>query len=401
MISVVVLTGCGLAGRPPSVACAAPAPENALSFMAASLVGQSMTPDVAMQSVVEAIVEQATEDRRGAVDIDVLSLSAGGQYGSFGAGFMKGWSQQPAGAADARPDFELVTGISAGALFAPIAFAGSDFDHLLDPSDGLSSSDIFNVNPFAWLTGASFSQTVPLERRIRASLDSELIGAIAARYTEDEARLLIGATNLDTTETRYFDLARIAATLPEPEARDCMTEVMLASAAIPAVFPPRHIDGDLYADGGLRDHVFLRDVETARVMATRQLGRSVNVNAYIIVNGALQPPDGRINPNDPRPELPHTLLDTTLRGVVILSDEVLRDSISEAITFAHSQSRWDIKGIVAEPDFDALTCVPTDSLGGVDPCLTSTLFAHGLAVGSQTPIPWLPADALLARANDF
>lgn len=55
-----------------------------------------------------------------------LSLSGGGDNGAFGAGLLTGWS-----AHGDRPSFELVTGVSTGALIAPFAFLGKDYDPVL------------------------------------------------------------------------------------------------------------------------------------------------------------------------------------------------------------------------------------------------------------------------------
>ena len=53
-----------------------------------------------------------------AAGFDVLALSGGGYDGAFGAGIVTGWS-----AAGARPNFAVVTGVSAGALIAPLTFS--------------------------------------------------------------------------------------------------------------------------------------------------------------------------------------------------------------------------------------------------------------------------------------
>jgi hypothetical protein len=57
-------------------------------------------------------------DIRQAADgsLDILALSGGGAGGAFGAGALVGL-----GRAHARPSFELVTGVSAGALSTPDA----------------------------------------------------------------------------------------------------------------------------------------------------------------------------------------------------------------------------------------------------------------------------------------
>ncbi len=63
---------------------------------------------------------QLPPDRRGRLPpAQFLALSGGGDNGAFGAGLLVGWTQ-----AGTRPAFDLVTGISAGALIAPFAFLG-------------------------------------------------------------------------------------------------------------------------------------------------------------------------------------------------------------------------------------------------------------------------------------
>ena len=57
----------------------------------------------------------------------VLALSGGGEDGAFGAGALAGWS-----ATGLRPEFDIGTGVSTGALIAPCAFLGSDHDAALD-----------------------------------------------------------------------------------------------------------------------------------------------------------------------------------------------------------------------------------------------------------------------------
>ena len=52
-----------------------------------------------------------------------LAISGGGDDGAFGAGLLAGWS-----ARGDRPVFGLVTGVSTGALSAPFAFLGGEYD---------------------------------------------------------------------------------------------------------------------------------------------------------------------------------------------------------------------------------------------------------------------------------
>ena len=56
--------------------------------------------------------------------IDILIISGGGDWGAFGAGFLKGWQKVPAQHPLAKPEFDAVTGVSTGTLIAPFAFLG-------------------------------------------------------------------------------------------------------------------------------------------------------------------------------------------------------------------------------------------------------------------------------------
>ena len=57
---------------------------------------------------------------------NLLAISGGGDAGAFAAGILTGWS-----AHGDRPEFKLVTGISAGALIAPFAFLGPQYDDVV------------------------------------------------------------------------------------------------------------------------------------------------------------------------------------------------------------------------------------------------------------------------------
>ena len=53
----------------------------------------------------------------------ILALSGGGADGAFGAGVLIGWTKR-----GDRPQFNVVTGVSTGALIAPFAFLGPEYD---------------------------------------------------------------------------------------------------------------------------------------------------------------------------------------------------------------------------------------------------------------------------------
>lgn len=323
------------------------------------------------------------------IEIEVLSLSAGGQYGSFGAGFLRGWAQN---ASRPRPNFDLVTGVSAGGMLAPVAFSGQTNDAALDKFRGLDSKDVFQRRALAALgTSPSVYDPKPLEEMLRALLTDEMIADIARNH-RDGARLLVMAVDLDSTRARVFDLGQMAASsLPLESRRDCMTEVMLASAAIPGVFPPRNIDGTLYADGGLRDQIFLRAVETARAQLAKQTGRPVKINTTIVVNGSLRPPAGKVR---------DSLLGYAERSLLTLSDEILRDSIIETISFAEANEGWVLRGVIADLDVEEL-CPLSETVGTFDKCVTTALFDHGMKMGQKTPVDFLTAKELRALAEEL
>jgi Patatin-like phospholipase len=58
--------------------------------------------------------------------IDILVISGGGDWGAFGAGFLKGWQKIPAQHPLAKPERDAVTGVSTGTLIAPFAFLGDE-----------------------------------------------------------------------------------------------------------------------------------------------------------------------------------------------------------------------------------------------------------------------------------
>jgi predicted acylesterase/phospholipase RssA len=189
-----------------------------------------------------------------------LTISGGGANGAFGAGLLKGWT-----AAGDRPDFTMVTGISTGALIAPFAFLGAEYDHVLEEAyTQYSTDDLTNPrNPVNTFTSDAAANTEGLARLIASYFGDEVIADIA-----DEARrgrgLLIGTTNMDVARPVIWRIGEIARS-GHPEAARLIRSVILASASIPVAFPPVSIDvvaadgtryTELHADGGVTWQVF-------------------------------------------------------------------------------------------------------------------------------------------------
>jgi predicted acylesterase/phospholipase RssA len=187
---------------------------------------------------------------------DILILSGGGDYGAFGAGFLEAWGEvdEPA---YRRPLFDLVTGVSTGALIAPFAFVGdeSTYDRVLrlyqEPKD-----DWFKLRGlFFFLPGQkSFLTSDGLRRDITHEVDAHVLHQIADASREYRT-LWIGTTALDLGILHPWDLTREAEKIDAGRDPQRFYDVLMASAAIPAVFPPVEIDGWMYVDGGTTTNI--------------------------------------------------------------------------------------------------------------------------------------------------
>jgi hypothetical protein len=189
--------------------------------------------------------------RPSAPTIDYLVISGGGDIGAFGAGVLKGWSKVPKTDPLARPRFDIVTGVSTGALIAPFAWLGdADSDARVVQLYRNPSKDWVKQRwPLFFLPyHISFAEVPGLERTLKDNVTPEMIKRIAAQ--EDEGRLLfVNTTNLDDATPHVWYLV--------PEARRAVQtgdvsrfhQILLASAGVPGAFPYREIDGAMYVDG--------------------------------------------------------------------------------------------------------------------------------------------------------
>jgi hypothetical protein len=226
--------------------------------------------------------------------MNALVLSGGGSNGAFGAGFLNGWTK-----AGSRPTFKLVTGISTGALIAPYAFLGPDFDDELEAVfTTITNKDIYEFrSPFTVLKKDSLARTDPLARRLEKVVHNEMLRAIAAEHRRGR-RLYVGTTNLDAQRLVVWNMGAIAAS-GKPGSLDLFRRVLLASASIPVAFPPVYIevevDGkrydEMHVDGGVMAEFFLWGAMVNIADARRQLLRDGDqpspASIYIIRNSQI------------------------------------------------------------------------------------------------------------------
>ncbi|MEJ1158932.1 patatin-like phospholipase family protein [Prosthecomicrobium sp. N25] len=226
-------------------------------------------------------------------DINFLSLSGGGSDGAFGAGFLVGWSER-----GTRPQFDAVSGISTGAMIAPLAFLGPKYDQQLrEAYTTISTDDVAQRQVLSAILGqsAGLVSTEPLQRLIAKYMTQEMLEEIAVAHRNGRM-LLIGTTNLDAQKSVIWDIGAIANS-GRTDALALTRQIILASAAIPGAFPPVEVnvqaDGkpfvELHVDGGVTRQVFLYPPGYSPTMIDRAIGWKPNRRAYIIRNSKVDP----------------------------------------------------------------------------------------------------------------
>jgi len=188
-----------------------------------------------------------------------LALSGGGDHGAFGAGFLKGWSQS-----GTRPVFKIVTGISTGALIAPFAMLGPDYDETLQKA--YTSITVDNVMKKKSVVGAFWRESLadnhPLQEMVHEVISNEVIDAIGMAHKRGQ-RLFVATTNFDAQRPVIWNMGAVA-TSRHPDAYALFRNILVASTSIPVLFPPTFVeveaDGqsyeEMHVDGGTVGQMF-------------------------------------------------------------------------------------------------------------------------------------------------
>jgi Patatin-like phospholipase len=219
--------------------------------------------------------------------INVLALSGGGSGVAFGAGALVGWTRS-----GTRPEFQIVTGVSAGALLAPLAFLGPSWDHTVTEAfSGGSTQHLLQSRWIRALFGASVFRGEPLVQLVDHYVTDDMLRAVAAESSRGRL-LLVGTTDLDHERTVIWDMGRIAAEGGE-RGRRLFRDILVASASIPGVFPPvliRVREGglefdEMHVDGSTTAPFFISP-ETGP-MSPEELRAFEGATVYVMVNGQL------------------------------------------------------------------------------------------------------------------
>jgi Patatin-like phospholipase len=320
--------------------------------------------------------------------VEYLALSGGAEDGAFGAGLLVGWSKR-----GDRPRFEVVTGVSAGALIAPYAFLGAGYDRqLAELWTSFDASSVATPQLLAGLLGAeAIADSTPLRKLIGKHVDRRMLGQIAQEYRSGRL-LMIGTTNLDAQRPVIWNMGEIAvAADSDPRAAQLFREVLLASASLPGIFPPVHVKvrvgeklfEEMHVDGGPTRQVFLAPAQFSLRTFDKLYSQPPIRRVYVVRNGRLAPEYEPVEPN------------------------TLAISARSLFTVTKNQSMGDINFIYAMTERDRaefrLASIPSSftvrSTKPFDPVYMKALFEVGERLGRQgdawarTP----PEAAVMAR----
>lgn len=246
-----------------------------------------------LETVRRELADRAATGQSGSLPpANFLAISGGGANGAFTAGLLNGWT-----AAGDRPTFKAVTGISTGALIAPFAFLGPEHDATLRKFyTEISTPDILvERGVLAAVFDDALADNAPLRRLLAGLVNEKLVAEIAAEYRKGRV-LVIGTANLDAQRGVIWNIGAIASS-GHPRAVALIVDVMIASAAIPAAFPPVMFDveadgkpyQEMHGDGGTITQVFLYPPSMKLREQAEEAGFRRERRAYIIRNARFEP----------------------------------------------------------------------------------------------------------------
>ena len=235
-------------------------------------------------------VSMAAGPQRKRQAFSYLALSGGGGDGAYGAGVLNGWT-----ASGTRPEFTIVSGVSTGALIAPFAFLGPAYDPYLTEiyTSGIASSLVQGPSLANVLFGSGLFGDGRLRDLIARYVTPDLLRAVAEEHAKGR-RLLVVTTNLDTQRAVIWNMGAIAAS-GAPNAVSLFTDVLTASASIPAVFPPQLLDvqagprafQEMHVDGSVVTPVFT--LPQSFLVRDGRIKSAGKADIYVVINGRLEP----------------------------------------------------------------------------------------------------------------
>jgi predicted acylesterase/phospholipase RssA len=246
---------------------------------------RTLGPDRRFSTISSQSVARRLRGQQAGQSVNILALSGGGADGAFGAGALVGLTRSAS-----RPQFSVVTGVSAGALIAPYAFLGPDWDaKLAEVYTSGRAEHLLQSRGFGALFGSSLYRGEPLRILVDRYATDELIQAVAHEASAGRL-LLVATTDVNSGEAVVWDLGSIALN-GGPGARALFRDVLVASASVPGLFPPVVIR--VQEEQALYEEVHVDGTTTVPFLmplafVEPSLGAGVRSTAvYIIVDGRL------------------------------------------------------------------------------------------------------------------
>ena len=316
-----------------------------------------------------------------------LAISGGGDQGAFAAGVLKGWARR-----GDRPEFEVVTGVSAGALAAPFAFIGPTWDSVLcDVHTNLGAKDLYRRRGLRGYFTDAFGDSAPMRRVIESYATDRFLDQIAEGYGNGR-RLYILTTNLDAQRPVVWDLSAVAAS-KQPNRRTMFTKILLASSAVPGLFPPvyfkvRGADGrtytEMHVDGGVTAQlVFIPPEAKVLEIEDKVFEKRRRRDLYVIRNSKITP--------EAQMTLPRAL-SIMARGVRTMVKYQVISDLTRLHKFARSNNT-SFHYCAVPKHFEMQSDTPFDKR------LAQALFACGEQVGFEAKWSSVPPDSPFREGN--
>lgn len=315
--------------------------------------------------------------------VDILALSGGGAGGAFGVGALTGLSR-----AHARPQYELVTGVSVGALMAPFAFLGPEWDDAMQKAlGGDATARLLGGSPSRTLIARVFFPMSSRHGALYQMVDHFVTPAMiegVARENAKGRRLVVATTDLDKGETTLWNMGAVAA-LGGETARTTFRDILVASASVPGMFPPalihvhvgdQHYD-EMHVDGSVTVPVFATPIIAE--LHPEALASLRGATVYMIVNGQVH----------------HFPRETPVETIPVLTSSFgagltfkTRETIAETIAISRQLNmRFEMTSIPAD--------YPLNSFIDFNPQHLRTLFEYAVSCAERGQLWVTPEQGLL------
>ena len=199
------------------------------------------------------------KDTNKSIPFDILTLTGGGSRGAFGTGVLLGWTDK-----GTIPKFDIITGISTGAVMAPFIFLGGDeLKKVKHFYTKMHTEEVFTSTWMKFFSDGYIMNANPLKKLFKDNFNKEFLDKIAQEH-KNGRRLYIGTTNIDTGQLVVWDMGAIASSDREDKYKR-FAEIVYASSALPIYLPPQYMSVDvegqdyyqMHIDGGIYSQVFM------------------------------------------------------------------------------------------------------------------------------------------------